>query len=151
MQLPQGISIELGKKAASDELVRLLVARISENAQLPHKLRTLRALRGTLVIVEREDIDSGQGSPRRTLTLRFDFGRVSLQLGRVGRPDLTFWGTREALLLLPSRWDVLSHSALVALRPLGLLVPGSGLEVFGGLVHPIFLARLARVLGPVDP
>ena len=105
-------------------------------------------LRGSAAVVA-DDIDTA-------LTLRFDFGRLTVHEGLVGVPDVTILGSTS---------DIRALTEVPFVKLLGVCVPRPGsaasrtalrnivealrrrnLKIYGLLFHPRFVMRLLRVL-----
>lgn len=95
-------SVDLGPRADANPLAREIRRRIVANLQHGGGLRAFRRMWGTIVILAVSPESSGASTPT-TLTLRFDWGRLMIHEGRVGRPDVTLWGSAEAILALGLR------------------------------------------------
>lgn len=109
---PPDFSVDLGPRADADPLAREIRRRIVANLEHGGRLAAFRRMWGTVVIVAVSE--EGGGTPTHTtLTLRFDWGRLMIHEGRVGRPDVTLWGTPEGILSLGAlgRWPRLPPAA----------------------------------------
>jgi len=72
--------------------------------------------------------------------------------GRVGRPDISLWGTDAQVLGLGEAGPASTRAWSVARMISGVSSGGSSLQplqVFGGLTHPRLLYRLSLVLSGV--
>ncbi len=165
-----GFSVDLGPRADADPLAREIRRRIVANLERGGRLAAFRRMWGTVVLVAVSE-ERGGTLTHTTLTLRFDWGRLMIHEGRVGRPDVTLWGSPEAILRLgawgrlPSwstlkPWGERSGRADASTSPaskvggvLGKMrrsshdqSPRARLRVYGGRSRPRFLWRLARLL-----
>lgn len=94
--------MDLGPRADANPLAREIRRRIVANLEHGGGLRAFRRMWGTIVILAVGPESSGAPT-HTTLTLRFDWGRLMIHEGRVGRPDVTLWGSAEAILALGLR------------------------------------------------
>lgn len=160
-------SIELGPRAAQDPLACEIERRIRANLDRGVGVRSFTSMWGTLVLVCKDDAkDAATGAatdrrvaygvrpPRSTLTLRFDYGHLSIHEGRVGRPDVTLWGTSEEILGLgAARSDrgASSDASASFLRRArafrNVLRPGA-LRIFGRATRPRLALRFAMLIAP---
>ncbi len=120
---------------------------------------------GTVVVVATSGARPGGASEtgeelsnQTTLTLRFDWGRLMIHEGRVGRPDVTLWGPVDSILALgdgpklpTARWAELMSAAASSrtLRPvwaLGSLVRTRRVRIYGLAANARFVWRLAGLL-----
>lgn len=97
-----GWSVDLGPRADANPLAREIRRRIVASLEHGGGLRAFRRMWGTIVILAVSP-DSSGAPTHTTLTLRFDWGRLMIHEGRVGRPDVTLWGSAEAILALGLR------------------------------------------------
>ena len=138
--------IDLSPGAEHDPLARSFAEIVRANVARDWQKSEFTRLRGSAAIVAD---DAGTA-----LTLRFDFGRLTIHEGLVGTPDITIRGTTnelEALTRLrfgtPLKLPVGSEnggpaeliSVLRALRT-------RRLKIYGLTFHPRFVVRLLRVL-----
>lgn len=160
------MAVDLGQLAQHDPLALEIKRRVlrHELGSLPE--RAFSRMWGTVVVVRRNALGSPGPSartlPLRELTLRFDYGRLSIHDGRVGRPDISLWGGDADVLSLgevatrptaesgsvwgaPARWWAVGRNLS---RVSGASSSGGGVEVFGALSHPRLLYQLALVLSP---
>jgi hypothetical protein len=96
-------SVVLTLAAEKNALAREVRRRLVSNLADPALLRSFRKMWGTLIIVCREDPYHPPPEPlgnsaAGTLTLRFDYGTLTIHEGRVGRPDATLWGSAREIL-----------------------------------------------------
>lgn len=141
--------IDLAAGAEREPLARELAERVRANVQRPGQRRAFELLRGAVVVLVTDD--------RTELTLRFDYGRLTIHDGVLGVPDLTVRGPRADLsalarlplqstmmLPLPRRADPAGRAVLTrVLRALG----SGRLKIYGLIRRPRFVARLLLVLG----
>lgn len=139
-------SIELDPRAESNEFARRLRHRFERSLRERGRRHVFRGLFGTVVVVCRSSADrSSAAVPAVTLTLRFDYGRLAIHAGRVGRPDVTLWGTEEEIL--PGAVE--SRARLLRLTGwLSRGVTSEGARIFGRFEHPRLVLGLARLLEP---
>lgn len=154
------VRIDLGRLAERDPLALEIKRRVLAHPVGSLGERALTRMWGTVVVVRRDP--PATGLTLRELTLRFDYGRLVVHDGRVGRPHLSLWGTDAEVLSLgealvtqqPTRAGVSAWTTLGRWWTVGRLVsrsaePAAGasrLQIFGGLAHPRLLYRLALVL-----
>lgn len=182
-----GVSVDLDRAAQSDPLAREIRRRVIAAAARPAVQRQFARMWGTVVLLRRSEFGCALGSPPPAdlgsrpnlapnrephpgsssnhgsapspeLTLRFDYGTLVIHRGRVGRPDITLFGTDEDILSLGGgASEALLERALLgsmsvylrALRAMSLGGPsGEGLRIFGRTAHPLFVARLGLLLSP---
>jgi hypothetical protein len=164
-----GWSVDLGPRADADPLAREIRRRVVANLEHGGRLRAFQRMWGTVVVVA--VLDEAFGAAHTTLTLRFDWGRLMIHEGRVGRPDVTLWGSPAGILRLGdlTRWPRNSGASQVAsglsesaesgasepprsrvrrwsLRGRFRPDPGQHLKIYGALRRPRFVLRLARLL-----
>jgi hypothetical protein len=98
------LTVDLGPRAEHDPLARQLCRRVTQNVSAGGAAREFARMWGTVVIVRRTWVEQG-GSRLRLpeLTLRFDYGHLVVHGGRVGRPDVTLWGSDAEVLALGAR------------------------------------------------
>lgn len=156
-------SVDLGPRAQSDPLAREVRRRLLRNVQLGRAERAFARMWGTVVIVRRAAHTAEPHPGRaRELTLRFDYGHLLIHGGRVGRPDVTLWGTDDEVLGIGD--EVRSFGGKVGVSALGgvfrrasalkiaMLGPKSAkngvssLNIFGRRSHLRFVYRLAQLL-----
>lgn len=128
--------VVLSPPAAKDPLAQELERRIAWNLTRPTALRSFAKMWATVVIVCRpsatsDETRSALADRSTTLTLRFDYGSLTIHEGRVGRPDITVWGTAAEILSI----DLFRT-----------FLPGVGPRIFGKGAHPRLAYRLARIL-----
>ena len=85
-------TVSLAAGAERNPLAVRLAAVLTENAGSPRVARVLGRLYGTVCIVA-DDLDAA-------VTLRLDYGRVTLHDDLVGTPDITFRGASRTLSAL---------------------------------------------------
>lgn len=161
--------VDLGPLAERDPLALEIKRRALGHRAGSLGERALARMWGTVVVVRRDPPVASV--TLRELTLRFDYGRLVVHDGRVGRPDISLWGNDAELLSLgdalngdgPTAEDVSAWAAPRRWWAMGRLISGvSGgssrtprLQIFGGLAHPRLLYELALVLAepgrPAEP
>jgi hypothetical protein len=134
-------AIYLTEAAEKVGLACELRRRITHNLEKAENQKAFARMWGTVVLVcrGRTSEDTSPGFPSgavafrdtSSLTLRFDYGVLTIHEGRVGRPHLTLWGTEAQIL---------------SLNGLKALMPGVGFEVFGRGTHPRLAFRFGRLL-----
>jgi len=153
--------VDLGRLAQSDALALEIKRRILAHPLGSTPERAFSRMWGTVVVVRRE-VAALSGTGLRELTLRFDYGRLVVHDGRVGRPDISLWGTDAQLLSLaevvsrkgPTGEAVSLSDTAQRWWAMGRLISrvssdsasAARLQIFGGLGHPRLLYRLALVL-----
>lgn len=160
------IRVDLGPLAGRDPLALEIKRRALGHQAGSLGERALARMWGTVVVVRRNP--PAASVTLRELTLRFDYGRLVVHDGRVGRPDISLWGSDVELLSLgdalgpdrPTEEDVSAWAAPRRWWAIGRVISGVSegststprLQIFGGLAHPRLLYRLALVLAaPVQP
>jgi hypothetical protein len=121
---------------------------VRSNVDSAWQRREFERLRGSAAIVAD---DAGTA-----LTLRFDFGRLTVHEGLVGVPDITILGSTseiEALTNLPfiTRFGVSlprlgDASGRAALSRIVKALRERDLKIYGLLFHARFVVRMLRVL-----
>ena len=120
---------DLGPGAEAHRLARELANRVRDNVSRDARTaKTFDRLAGSLAVVADDAATA--------LTLRFDFGRLTIHEGMVGVPDVTFRGHEAAL-------EGLGRARNLPL--LGAPLP-RGVTIYGLARHPRFVARVLRVL-----
>lgn len=138
--------VDLAPGAESDPLARLFADLVREGVRDARARRDFERLRGAIGVVA-DDTDSA-------LTLRFDFGRLTVHEGLVGVPTVTIRGSTEdirALADLPaSDWRVVpalaSRGGRQALLTVARALRGRRLKIYGLVLHARLVLRLLRVL-----
>lgn len=140
--------VDLGPGADRNPLARVLADLVRSNASRSAQRRELERLRGSIAVVAD---DAGSA-----LTLRFDFGRLTVHEGIVGVPDVTLRGRSadiEALADLPFRTRLGlpvampgDRSGRRAVMVLWSALRGRRIKIYGLLSHPRLVFRLLRVL-----
>jgi hypothetical protein len=128
------IAIHVSPRLEQNAFVREIRQRIQKNLERKDRLDAFERMWGTVVLVSRPNPAAEAPSsspPLSTLTLRFDYGTLTIHEGRVGRPDLTLWGAPENILKVTGR---------------RMFASDVGLEVFGRGTHPRFAYRFGRLL-----
>lgn len=128
--------VVLSPLAENDPLAQELERRVLAHLRKPGLLQSFVKMWATVVIVCRPD-EPGRGplaamdGRGTTLTLRFDYGSLTIHEGRVGRPDVTVWGTAAEIL---------------SMGVFRTFLPGVGPQVFGKGAHPKLVFQLVRIL-----
>jgi hypothetical protein len=124
-------AITLSSDAERDELAREIRRRIEANLRNESRRQSFERMWATVVLIASVPHSAGSRAHPTTLTLRFDYGELTIHAGRVGRPDVTVSGTAAEILGLSTRRTWITNV---------------GPEVFGGRTHPRLIWRLARLL-----
>ncbi len=142
--------IDLAKGAEQSELACALAESVRDHVHEGVRRELFLRLKGSYALVT--------SAPSSVLTLRFDFGRLTIHEGVVGLPDMTISGTQESIRLLTSvRYR--GRSLLPSLRSasdreaLGMVLRAlrqRRIKVYGWWSHPRQLLRLARLFGADD-
>lgn len=140
--------VDLAPGTEKNPLAQLFAETVRANLSRNWQRREFLRLRGSAAIVA-EDAETA-------LTLRFDFGRLTVHEGLVGVPDITILGkTRDirALTEVPFQprlglpiarfGDGEGRAALLAL---GKALKTRSLKIYGLFLHARFVLRLLRVL-----
>jgi hypothetical protein len=162
------LRVELGPRAVDDPVARELRRRITQNLEHGRGVGAFRRMWGTVVIVavlpDGRESDTGETgvANQTTLTLRFDWGRLMIHEGRVGRPDVTLWGPVDSILelgdgpalvrrRLGDRFaSLLSSRTLSPLWAFTNLLSVPKLRVYGLATEGRLVWRLARLLASDD-
>jgi len=133
--------VDLAPGADHDPLARQIAERIRASITREGSKRDFDRMRGAVGIVA-DDADTA-------LTLRFDFGRLTIHEGLIGVPTVTIRGITlgldalSELPALPARGVVASGRSLA--QVLGALRSGK-LKIYGLTSHPRLVYRLLRLL-----
>lgn len=137
--------VDLAPGAEHDPLARLFVELIRGASERDRQRADLTRMRGAVGVVAD---DAGTA-----LTLRFDFGRVTVHEGLVGVPTITIRGASDdiaALAELPfgalGLPDATSSVGRGVLRQLVGALGRRRLKIYGLVAHPRLVLRLLRVL-----
>jgi hypothetical protein len=139
--------IDLARGAEHDPLAARLAEIVRDNLKNAWQEREFLRLRGSAVIFA-DDLGTA-------LTLRFDFGRLTIHEGVVGIPDVTIRGgigDIEALTRLPVHGVSRLPSALgdgngrAAIGSVARALRSRSLKIYGLVFHARFVVRLLRVL-----
>ncbi len=144
---PSGVEpvVDLALGADHVPLARDIAERVRSAITQPALRRDFDRMRGAIGIVA-DDADTA-------LTLRFDFGRLTIHEGLIGVPTVTLRGITRGLEALcelpavPARGIVKSGRSLA--HVLGSLRAGK-LKIYGLASHPRLVMRLLRLLS-VEP
>ena len=140
-------TIDLAPSAERNPLATRISTILRDNLREPTVGKVLRRIYGTVCVVA-DDLDVA-------VTLRFDYGRVTVHDDIVGVPDITLRGdsrTLTALRELPQGRGIfrgLLNSAASDRNPLRRTVSAwrsGGLKVYGLLQHPRLVRNLFKVL-----
>src|SRR5687767_2485999 len=93
------MAVDLGKLSQHDPLALEIKKRVLSHLPGTPPERALSRMWGTVIVVRRLSGPLVRSSLRE-LTLRFDYGRLVVHDGRVGRPDISLWGTDAQVLAL---------------------------------------------------
>jgi hypothetical protein len=140
--------IDLGPGAERNPLARRLAELVQNSVRHERQRRHFEALSGSAAVVTD---DASQA-----LTLRFDFGRLTVHEGVVGIPDVTLRGDAadiERLSDLPFRTPfelplprLRDRAERRALALVLAAVGGRKIKIYGLLLHARFVLGLLRVL-----
>jgi hypothetical protein len=133
----------LAPGADHDPLARWLAERVRASIERPGPRRELAKMRGAVGLVA-DDVDSA-------LTLRFDFGRLTIHEGLIGIPTITIRGATADLEALSSLSRAGSGVTAIgdttrAAAQLVRALRSRRLKIYGLISHPRLLVRLFRVL-----
>jgi hypothetical protein len=145
------MAVDLGNLAQHDPLALEIKLRVLSHLPGSPPEHAFGRMWGTIIVVRRSPRPLVRASLRE-LTLRFDYGRLVVHDGRVGRPDISLWGTDAQVLALGQVGPASTRAWSVARVISGVSSTGSSVEplqVFGGLTHPRLLYRLSLVLSGV--
>lgn len=133
--------VDLAPGADHDPLACQIAERVRAAIARPPLRRDFDRMRGAIGIVA-DDADT-------SLTLRFDFGRLTIHEGLVGVPTVTIRGPTGGLEALselprmPERGVVASGRSLAEVA--GALRSGK-LKIYGLAAHPRLVVRFLRLL-----
>jgi hypothetical protein len=138
--------VDLAPGVEHNPLALRLSERLQQSLLDEGQCSVFRHIRGSVVLIA-TDLET-------SVTLRFDFGQLTVHEGRLGIPDLTVCGTSAALahlgrLRFPWRVslpDPLSRVGRRALAELLALTRLHELKVYGLFTHARLFARLCRLL-----
>lgn len=135
--------VDLAPGADHDPLARQLAERVRSALERDAARRVFLQMRGAIGIVA-DDVDTA-------LTLRFDFGRLTIHEGLVGVPTVTIRGATSDLEALSSLSiagtgvGALGDTTRAAARVAGSL-RAQRLKIYGLISHPRLVLRFLRVL-----
>jgi hypothetical protein len=135
--------VDLAPGAEHEPLARTLADAVEAAVRVPARRRDFERLRGTVGIV----LDDSASA----LTLRFDFGRLTIHEGLVGVPTVTVRGGRDdivALTQLPLLRRGSTPGSRAELRRLAAAWAGRRLKIYGLVSHPRFVLRFLATLSP---
>jgi hypothetical protein len=140
--------VDLAPGAERTPLARYLADIVRQNVNRPLQKREFERLRGSVALVA-DDVGAA-------LTLRFDFGRLTVHEGLVGVPDVTIRGaTRDIETLADLRFSERLGVPLVlraddvgraAARDVLASLRSRRLKIYGLLLHVRLVLRFLRVL-----
>ncbi|HMR80377.1 MAG TPA: hypothetical protein PKD61_34955 [Polyangiaceae bacterium] len=139
--------VDLAPGAEHEPLARTLADAVEAAVRVPERRRDFERLRGTVGIV----LDDTASA----LTLRFDFGRLTIHEGLVGVPTVTVRGDRDNIQAL-TRLSLFGKKATpntrgerrAQLRRIAAAWAGRRLKIYGLLSHPRFVLRFLAALSP---
>ncbi len=138
--------MDLAPGAEHDPLARHFVAAVRQALSQDAERRAFQRMRGAVGVVAD---DAGTA-----LTLRFDFGRLTVHEGLVGVPTITIRGPTEEIRALSAvRFtrlgapDVTNRDALRGARRILSALRGGRLKIYGLMTHPRMVVSLLRLLG----
>jgi hypothetical protein len=144
--------VDLAPGTEGNPLAERLADLVRQNLADPGLRGEFERLRGSVAVVAD---DTGAA-----LTLRFDFGRLTIHDGLVGVPDVTIRGDTdqvESLTLLPFtawRWPVPrldEAGGRLAVREVLGALRAKKLKIYGLVMHFGLVLKVLRVLsGPID-
>lgn len=151
--------VDLGPRARTDPLALEIERRLLAQPRSSLARATFERTWGTVVLVRRLP---PAALHLRELTLRFDYGRLVIHDGRVGRPDVTLWGTDEQILglggrsaegtrlqgLLRRSLSWLGADGLVSSVSVAWASSAEQLQAFGALSHVRLFSCVVRLLRP---
>lgn len=137
--------MDLAPGAEHDPLARHFVDAMRRALQDEGRRRVFRRLRGAVGVVADDAATA--------LTLRFDFGRLTVHEGLVGVPTITIRGPSGDIRELSSipftrlgAIDLRRLGALAAVRRVAGALGKRRLKVYGMLTHPRLVVSLLRLL-----
>ncbi len=151
-------NVQLGPGADTDPVAREIRRRVVANLERGRCRRAFARMWGTVVVATARSgalsEDGLPGEPETTITLRFDWGRLMIHEGRVGRPDVTLWGTADDIFALGELGGdvrrklgaVGMSDTLAPMWALFALRRRPGLKIYGLRLHARLVWRLARLL-----
>jgi hypothetical protein len=137
--------VDLAPGADHDPLAQGLAARVRAALEDAGSARLFRRMRGAVGIVA-DDADTA-------LTLRFDFGRLTIHEGLVGVPTVTIRGHTRSLEALSNLPGISTGGILASARSVPEVLRAlrvDELKVYGLMSHPRLVLRLLRLLA-ADP
>lgn len=118
-------------------LAELLESNLEQN---PHKMATFNRIFG-VVAIDLKDIEA-------TVTLIFSGGRVRIEQGIVGKPDIVIRTDSEKVIGLNSitiKFGLPYYFDEAGMTVIKQLLSGE-LKIEGMLLHPIILTRLTKIM-----
>ncbi len=134
--------VDLGPGAGRNELARNFAELVRDNVRRDWQRAEFERLRGSIGVVV-DDLGSA-------LTLRFDFGRLTVHDGLVGVPDVTIRGRAADIRALQNlRFDPRFRLPTIgreSRRLLAAALRGRDLKIYGLVLHAGLVLRLLRIL-----
>lgn len=136
--------VDLAPGAEHEPLAVTLAESVRDGLGDPERRRAFERLRGAVGVV----IDDAATA----LTMRFDFGRLTVHEGLVGVPTVTLRGPRAALEgltrleLVPSGLPDVKSTGWRGLSRVARVLWARKLVIYGLFAHPRFVLRLLHVL-----
>lgn len=133
--------VDLAPGADHDPLARQIAERIRSAITVGPLRREFDRMRGAVGIVA-DDADTA-------LTLRFDFGRLTIHEGLVGVPTVTIRGVTRSLETLSELPQIPARGVVASGRSLAQVVAAlraGKLKIYGLSSHPRLVFRLLRLL-----
>ncbi len=141
--------VDLAPGTDRNPIARELAARVRTNlASSESTARRFRSMRGSVLMIA-DDLGAA-------LTLRFDFGRLTIHDGRVGVPDVTLRASAAGLDNFGRIAEAVgglseltgSGRRTAARRAVSVVgeLRASGIKVYGLIRHPRLVLRLATLL-----
>lgn len=134
--------MDLAPGAEHEPFAQVLATAVVASVRRAKRRQDFEGLRGTVGLVM-DDTASA-------LTLRFDFGRLTIHEGLVGIPTVTLRGSRDDIESLTRLGLATRGSGPAAVRRLLAALAGRRLKIYGLVSHPRFVLRLLRALSPPD-
>ena len=147
MSPSDGSPVVLGAGAEENGFANMLSDLLRQNFEAkPHKLRDVRAMKGSAALVAD---DAGVA-----VTLRFLRGKITIESGVRGVPDVCIRGTTDAVMSMSNMPitfglpfpDPRDASAKAAYKGISEAMKKGDIHVFGMLRHFFFVQRLTRIM-----
>jgi hypothetical protein len=139
--------VSLGDGADENGFANMLSQLLEQNLEAkPHKLKDFRAMKGTCALVADDAAVA--------ITLTFSRGRVTIDSGLRGVPDVTIRGTTDAVMSMSNMPltfglpfpDPRDEDAKAVYRGVMQAMKNGEIHVYGMLRHFGFVQRLTRVM-----